>query len=650
MNAQTFAIIKESAAVRLKCTNQDHRLESISNNIPCDFNSEIHGSHTRCYRLYTNVSKLRKRESQPDQDFEALSSPSTSKRRRSATDPSSSTILFPSNQCLFCDKDTITVKRVKQSLVKCVNKCAEESIRSAAIATNDEVLLGKISQQDLVAKEAHYHNHCRRNYTRNQSRHVPHEGSESSKTQQAHGDAFEYLCTYIEEQIMVGQNVERMTMLRERYLAYLLEHYPAEYNENYKTYKLKEKLIKHFAGKLCFWQPSYKSELVYAADTQGQAVEMAFELAASEEKRLQESAMILRRQVINSQRQSEAMPWPPSSSWLLSGQRKPPDIVKNFFACAITSKSTKEISNKNDRLSTSLAEDLCYAVTNGEWTMPKHILLPMTIRHLTGSAEVITIINRFGHGQSYTKTLELETALCNTVIMSESVLPVNISTENNVVLHLCWDNFDLNEETPSGPGTTHSTHGIAIQKVALPATSSGVPVQRDESQPTVPTKQRTVKPQEVVIKPCYAKARVEPNILVTNKKPVYNFDQNHFQIFTWLICREMGSTFDQQTMPSYSGWLSITDTETSSSKSVVEYMAPLNVSINENSTVQHILETSLAASQAIGQQYAIVTFDLAVAKKAYALVWQLPYLKNVIVRMGVFHTICSLFGTIGKMM
>ena len=123
--------------------------------------------------------------------------------------------------------------------------------------------------------------------------------------------------------------------------------------------------------------------------------------------------------------------------------------------------------------------------------------------------------------------------------MSESVLPVNISTENNIILHLCWNNFDLNEETPSGSGTTHSTYGIAIQEVPLPATSSGVPVQRDESRPTVPTKQRT---KEVVIKPCYAKARVEPNILVTYKTSVYNFDQNDFQVFTWLICKEIGST------------------------------------------------------------------------------------------------------------
>ena len=44
-------------------------------------------------------------------------------------------------------------------------------------------------------------------------------------------------------------------------------------------------------------------------------------------------------------------------------------------------------------------------------------------------------------------------------------------------------------------------------------------------------------------------------------------------------------------------------------------------SINENSTVQYIVEQLLKASSEIGQEYAIVTFDLAVAKKAYALVW-----------------------------
>ena len=47
-------------------------------------------------------------------------------------------------------------------------------------------------------------------------------------------------------------------------------------------------------------------------------------------------------------------------------------------------------------------------------------------------------------------------------------------------------------------------------------------------------------------------------------------------------------------------------------------MPPINFSINENATVQYIIEQSQAASLQVGQQYCIVTFDLAVAKKAYS--------------------------------
>ena len=45
-------------------------------------------------------------------------------------------------------------------------------------------------------------------------------------------------------------------------------------------------LFEYSGSQACFWQPSYKDEPVYAADTEGQIVEMGFELAASEEKRL----------------------------------------------------------------------------------------------------------------------------------------------------------------------------------------------------------------------------------------------------------------------------------------------------------------------------------------------------------------------------
>ena len=84
-----------------------------------------------------------------------------------------------------------------------------------------------------------------------------------------------------------------MTMLRERYLLYLLNVDPDVHNENYKTEKLKEKLKNYFGPKIQFWRPSSKGELVYSDDiAKRQAVELAFELASSDERRIEEAALI----------------------------------------------------------------------------------------------------------------------------------------------------------------------------------------------------------------------------------------------------------------------------------------------------------------------------------------------------------------------
>lgn len=67
------------------------------------------------------------------------------------------------------------------------------------------------------------------------------------------------------------------------------------YNPRYKTYKLKTKLMKLFGNRINFWQPIYRSELMYSDEIQtGQVIETAFDEAASDERRLQEVALLLR--------------------------------------------------------------------------------------------------------------------------------------------------------------------------------------------------------------------------------------------------------------------------------------------------------------------------------------------------------------------
>ena len=99
------------------------------------------------------------------------------------------------------------------------------------------------------------------------------------------------------------------------------------------NHKLKDKLVKYFQQRIKFWRPESSkstSELVYNADVEGSAVEKAFELASSDERRLQESAMILRRTIIDACRNSRPMPWPQSSDWYFSGERKPPEQLLIF--------------------------------------------------------------------------------------------------------------------------------------------------------------------------------------------------------------------------------------------------------------------------------------------------------------------------------
>ena len=78
-------------------------------------------------------------------------------------------------------------------------------------------------------------------------------------------------------------------------------------------------------------------------------------------------------------------------------------------------------------------------------------------------------------------------------------------------------------------------------------------------------------------------------------------------------------------------------------------MLPVFAPITENATVQYILRLSQKVSKEVNQPYTIITADLAVAKKAYNIIWQnLQEFSNVVIRLGVFHFICAYMGAVEK--
>ena len=90
------------------------------------------------------------------------------------------------------------------------------------------------------------------------------------------------------------------------------------------------------------------------------------------------------------------------------------------------------------------------------------------IKAPTGSAETVILINHFGHCASYSRLLELETAMGKSIdVKRKSVIPSTVHPDRNIITHLCWVHFDMREGTPSDSRTTHTTRGIIIQEASM---------------------------------------------------------------------------------------------------------------------------------------------------------------------------------------
>ena len=170
--------------------------------------------------------------------------------------------------------------------------------------------------------------------------------------------------------------------------------------------------MKALGNHIQFRQPNYKSEHVFSKDVpKAAAIKIAFEQASSEEKRLEEAAPILRQEVLAVHMQICHL-YHGHLAQRISFQSKKAFLHFFLFSqkrCYLLRRiqlfAPKDIN--------SLCHVICYNLTNGQWKTPKHLLLGMSLRHITGSSKLITFLDRL---------LELETAMCDSVKENDSNL------------------------------------------------------------------------------------------------------------------------------------------------------------------------------------------------------------------------------------
>ena len=153
-------------------------------------------------------------------------------------------------------------------------------------------------------------------------------------------------------------------------------------------------------------------------------------------------------------------------SWLLCGDKSEAPLCLESRAPPANQAMHRRIL--------SLGQDLIFNATRGHIKTAKHVALPIALKHLNGSTQAVTILNRFGHCMSETQLREYETGMAQQQLelqyQGNAFLPSNIHAGGYV--SLCWDNNDLLEETKTGTGTTHCTNGIVVQRLVTPVVSS----------------------------------------------------------------------------------------------------------------------------------------------------------------------------------
>ena len=173
---------------------------------------------------------------------------------------------------------------------------------------------------------------------------------------------------------------------------------------------------------------------------------------------------MLRSAIRRGFQESKALPWPPTPDDLATV-----DIPQELITLLniVIARKPDVSSDKVHRLILSIGQDLCRCVTEGDWKLPKHVLLCMTVRHLYRDKHLVTILNRLGHCESYDFELELETAMAKALDETSTLLtPQIVKGEGTILFHSEWDNLNKILTNVHGHNVVNSAGGIMVQEVA----------------------------------------------------------------------------------------------------------------------------------------------------------------------------------------
>lgn len=294
----------------------------------------------------------------------------------------------------------------------------------------------------------------------------------------------------------------------------------------------------------------------------------------------------------------------------------------------------------------SICSSIIFSSTNGTLRPKSCLSLGLVAKSLTGSRRVVEILNRLGHSVSYTVVEQLETELAYGNAAAKRILPNGlIANIPNLRTHVAFDNYDRYVETINGKDTLHDTVGIVYQNKTDSADLEILSISQHDrvgdgiAHDNGPSRRKYCSTFDSTIETYVKIAQAWPPLIGSRddipESLGLSVDFNHLWMFTHAL--NVGSLFR------WSAWNSqrIVD---SNPQQAIGYLPTINHSPTSDAVVCKTLKTALSIAEECGQKYIIVTYDLAIACKAYRIqVEMAPVFDRVFITLGAFHIQLSFF-------
>lgn len=636
--------------------------------------------HRSCYQTYTSKTNIARGSKVSSEELESKNDTnSKAVILRSCATPSDISL------CIFCQKAT---RNKDKTLHKIQVESVAITLLKAIEELNDDEMRLRLSGRNPVAAGVKYHLKCYRDYTYQSSK----SSNETLRMlevsdKDTFSKAFEVLTEEIDDGLFHQGKAFSVKHLLTRYINLLGED---PETSNYRADKLQNRLKSYYGDRIVVQSQigRSKSNILFSSSISvGQAITAAAELKnslsvmATEPQEadidtdcntdqnvntLYHSAKLLRT-ILQSIKGSENVEDSQEVS-SDSAESLVPDHLYMFLRWLleddtdtnpISAVKEKSLKPHIHRRILSLAQDLIFACCKGILT-PKHIGLGVTVKHMTGSKELVRILNRFGHCISYDEVVKLEKGFVEQNVANykenDVVIPSNISPGKFV--QAAADNLDFNEETLDGKHTTHATTLVLYQRNE--AGNFGAEVVTKLNKKRQPLSELKLSVSVMNFSKQCRKLQI-PDCLLSGKDDTSNEDcpirsAAKCLDMAWIFARLCPSKHfqislertEKQTVPSWSAFNALVSSNASDVSSI-GYCPMIPSTPTEYSTVYTVMKTVQNMMKVLHQQYTVITFDEAIYCKAKEIQWRSPQeFKDTVLRLGGFHTALTFIAVIGK--